>query len=203
MNEHKKIDNVLTLIKTLDEESRQYLECYMANAPMWILNSFQILELEKETIFIREKSPVDIVYILVEGMVKAVDYCADGVNFEYMWFKPVKLFGTMGTYLLKQARFAREFLFMNGRHRIMTFMIFVHLDLFEGSECPLNITRQQIADCSGLSVKTVNRVIQELSDENYICKRGNKLVITREQYEHMKKEITANWNGFTDWERLL
>ncbi|MEG0565696.1 MAG: hypothetical protein RR590_05685 [Hungatella sp.] len=95
MNEHKKTDNVLTLIKTLDEESRQYLECYMANAPMWILNSFQILELEKETIFIREKSPVDIVYILVEGMVKAVDYCADGVNFEYMWFKPVKLFGTM------------------------------------------------------------------------------------------------------------
>ncbi|MEG0565697.1 MAG: helix-turn-helix domain-containing protein [Hungatella sp.] len=85
----------------------------------------------------------------------------------------------------------------------MTFMIFVHLDLFEGSECPLNITRQQIADCSGLSVKTVNRVIQELSDENYICKRGNKLVITREQYEDMKKEITANWNGFTDWERLL
>ncbi|MEG2699882.1 MAG: helix-turn-helix domain-containing protein [Hungatella sp.] len=76
-------------------------------------------------------------------------------------------------------------------------MIFVHLDLFEGSECPLNITRQQIADCSGLSVKTVNRVIQELSE------RGNKLVITREQYEDMKKEITANWNGFTDWERLL
>ncbi|MEG0216303.1 MAG: Crp/Fnr family transcriptional regulator, partial [Hungatella sp.] len=69
MNEHKKIDNVLTLIKTLDEESRQYLECYMANAPMWILNSFQILELEKETIFIREQSPVDIGYSLVEGLV--------------------------------------------------------------------------------------------------------------------------------------
>ena len=68
------IDKVLALKNNLKSNEKEFLSKYLENAPMWILDSFKIVNMKEGTVFIREKTEVDMVYILVEGTVKAIDY---------------------------------------------------------------------------------------------------------------------------------
>lgn len=89
------MEQILSLIQGLDESEREYLEDYFSEAPLWLMQSFQIQNLEKGTIFIREQEEVTMVYILVKGIVKAVDHRVLGIAYDYMRFYPIKVFGTM------------------------------------------------------------------------------------------------------------
>lgn len=83
------------LINSLHGEHKEYLIKFFNKAPRWLLDSIKINNIKKNTIIIREETPVDTIYILVTGIVKAVDYRFLGNSYNYMWFHPIKSFGSM------------------------------------------------------------------------------------------------------------
>ncbi len=231
------IDKVVALKNHLRGKEKDYLDKYLANAPMWLLDSFQVVHMKKNNVFIKENSAVDMVYILVEGIVKAIDYRIFGIAYDYMWFYPVKVFGsmeillelenyrttlitvtpckmlviskskfeewmrkdintllletkTLGTYLLEQARKERVFLFVQGIDRVILLFMQLYEQMAENKKCVLKLTRQDIADCSGLSIKTINRAVKKMEEDGYIDRSGNAIIISEKQYIKMKEYIS-------------
>ncbi len=245
---NRQMDRVLDLIAALDDERRNYLNKYLENAPISILEQIEIMDMKEGTVFIYEGEQIEKIYILVDGGVKATDQYRDGVSFEYMWFKPIKVFGTMeilldmdtyrtslttvtvsrflviprrafekwinhdekalrieaktmGTYLLTQAKMARAFLFFEGKQRVMVF-IMATLDMNGGGDS-IRLSRQSIADSTGLSTRTVDRAMKELMDEGYLRCRGGRLYISQEQRERLKQDTEDLWQGLDSWGRIL
>lgn len=60
--------------------------------------------------------------------------------------------------------------------------------------CILTNTRQQIADETGFSIKTVNRIIKKLSEQRLINISGHKLIISEDQYKFILKDIDEKIN---------
>lgn len=89
------MNEVVELIEGLHSKEREYLNNYLANAPKWLLETFQIVRMKKGTAFIHENTYVDTVYILVEGVVKATDYRVQEVTYDYARFYPIEVFGAM------------------------------------------------------------------------------------------------------------
>ena len=186
--------------------------------------------------FIEENTPVDFVYILLKGTVRAVDYRIKGVAYDYMWFQPGKTFGAMelfykiplymttimtvtdctvlvmskknyerwiwddknalqmeiistGNMLLDQNRTGRIFLFLQGMDRIIYFFVRNYNQQKQDNMAIFDISRQEIAERSGFSVKTVNRAVKKMEEEGYITKKGHKIIISEEQYLKMKSYL--------------
>lgn len=89
------MSEVTELINGLHTKERDYLNNYLANAPKWLMESFQIVRMKKNTAFIHENAHVDTVFILVEGLVKATDYRVYEIVYDYARFYPVEAFGAM------------------------------------------------------------------------------------------------------------
>lgn len=83
------------LIRKLDTEDQIYLNRYFANAPRWLMESFQVVRLPRGTTFIRESEKADTVYILMRGKVVAVDYRVQEMAYGFITFKPIEVFGVM------------------------------------------------------------------------------------------------------------
>lgn len=223
------------VLKTLPVEKREFLQKYLSNAPQWFLESLQVVKKEKNNIFIREGCPVDNIYILVDGIVRAIDYRIFGLAYDYMWFYAVSIFGNMEVILqiekykttlmtvtdctmlvvskskferwimndtnalrieaqyncnclLEQARKERAFMFLQGIDRVMYLFVQTYEQTGKG-KCIINLTRKELSERSGLCIKTINRSVKKLLDDNYIDRTGNKIVITQSQYLTMKKYI--------------
>ncbi|NTV79171.1 MAG: cyclic nucleotide-binding domain-containing protein [Clostridiales bacterium] len=99
MLEEENISKIINLQKSLSGDQKEYLNTYLSNAPRWLLESMQIIHKDKNSIFIKENLDVDWVYILVEGVVRAIDYRFFGIAYDYMWFYSIKVFGAMETLL--------------------------------------------------------------------------------------------------------
>lgn len=231
---NSKIEVVLEATKTIPEDKKEYMNHLFQDAPFWVLDCLNIQRYKENEVFIRENEPVDKIYILIEGIVKAVDHRIFGIEYDYMRFKPIKLFGSMeilleldnykttlntvtpctflvmkaerfrdwidkdinamkmesksmGSYLLEQGRRERTFLFLNGIDRLyMVFMRNYEHMSYEHKKCILSFTRQELSDCSGISIKTINRSIKKMEEDGLIDRRGNKILISKEQYERMQ-----------------
>ena len=96
----------------------------------------------------------------------------------------------VGEYLLREGRNSRVFLFLQGSDRLA--MLFV--DRFEryGKNGLLYIksNRQNLADETGLCVKSISRGVKKFLDDQLITKEGNKIVINEEQYHQLKKIVS-------------
>lgn len=89
------MNEIVELINELNTKDREYLNNYLANAPKWLMETFQIVRMKKGTSFIHENAYVDTVYFLVEGVVKATDYRVQEIAYDYTRFYPVQVFGAM------------------------------------------------------------------------------------------------------------
>ncbi len=234
----KKIGTVLEQLNSISLEQKKYLSQLFREAPLWLMDCMTILKCDSDQVFIREGTPVDRVLIMVEGTVKAVDHRIFGIEYDYMRFYAVKMFGSMemlldidmykttlktvtpcifleipsdrfidwigkdmnalrmetksmGSYLLEQGRRERSFLFLNGMDRLMMVFMRSYEWQHDGGCCVVVYTRQELSDNSGLSVKTINRSVKKLTEDGYISRRGNKILISAEQYsaiaDYLKK----------------
>lgn len=86
---------VMDIINGLQGDRKDYLKKYLQNAPHWFLESMEVIHKDKNHIFIEEGTEVQFVYILVEGIVRAIDYRIFGIVYDYIWFDQVKTFGGM------------------------------------------------------------------------------------------------------------
>lgn len=79
----------------LDEKKYAELEEYFSGAPKWLIDSFQIVKLEKEFTFIRENEPVTYIYLIIKGVIRAADYRIYGIVYDFMRVDQLEAMGGM------------------------------------------------------------------------------------------------------------
>lgn len=89
------LEEVFPFLKSIDRGRRDQFLAYFRNAPLWIFENFTIERLEKGRTFIREGEPVDAVYFIGDGIIKATDYRIYGISFDFMLFTNVYAYGGM------------------------------------------------------------------------------------------------------------
>lgn len=87
--------DALPFLKELDRDRQEQFEEYFKGAPLWLLEAFQIEELPKDTVFIREGEPADTIFFIGRGIIEATDYRVYGTPYNYMQFDRVYAFGGM------------------------------------------------------------------------------------------------------------
>ncbi|MDO5425118.1 MAG: Crp/Fnr family transcriptional regulator [Eubacteriales bacterium] len=235
--EQERLDKALPFLKSLEAKRRNQFEEYFRSAPQWLLDSFQVLKMEKDTVFIKENTPVDTIYFVGKGMVKAVDYRIYGIAFDFMQFDGVYAFGGMevimdeplyrttlqtvtpcimvkipkktyakwldtdiralkieaknvACYLLEEGRNDRAYLFLQGADRLALFLVDTYLKYQVNGVLLVNSTRQELADSSGLCVKTVNRAVKKFEENGWITRKGSKFTMNQEQYGKMNAMVS-------------
>ena len=228
------LDNVW---KYLTKESHIYLEKFLKNAPMWLLEEFHEVNISKDTEFVSENDPANTVYILLTGVVKATDIRVFPVVYDFIRFYPIEIFGAMEfllreetyrttlitvtnckflklsreqfskwvlndinamkmfteamtRYLLDQCRKERLYLFLQGEERVLLFLSDIYEKNGLADEIVINISRNDLAKGTALSVRTVNRTIKELIKEGFLVKKGRKLILPFEKYQEIKKRLS-------------
>ncbi|MBE5960867.1 MAG: Crp/Fnr family transcriptional regulator [Lachnospiraceae bacterium] len=88
--------------------------------------------------------------------------------------------------LLYEIRRERIYIFMQGTERLAYFLILYYKQFETDGICHVNLTRQQICDSTGLSIRTVNRGITTLLEKNCLLKSGNKLFIRQSEYAQIQ-----------------
>ena len=237
MNENY-LEQFLPFLSELDSNRRKEFEEYFRMAPSWLLESFTIEEMDKGTMFVREGEPVDTVFFIGKGIIKATDYRIYGIPFDFMVFSKVYAYGgmellmdketylttlqtvtpctvlkipkahynrwlntdihamkheanLMGEYLFEQARNSRAFLFLQGANRL-AFLFIKHYEKYaENGILSMNGERQELADYTGLCVKTISRSIQKFKSQGLLTKQGSSILIDQNQYQKLK-EIVAD-----------
>lgn len=234
---NKYLHQVLPFMKGLNSRQREHLENYFMSAPVWLMDSFSIVEMEKGFTFVREDAPVDTIYIMGKGMIKLMDYRIYGIVYDYMRFEGIYAMGGMevvmdletysttlqtvtpctmitipkakfekwlktdikalkqeakavAEYLLQQGRMSRIFLFLQGSDRLCMLFIQSYEQYGRGRSYNIQGTRQELAEQTGLCVKTINRSVKKFEEELLISKRGNKIFMNEEQYLEMKTRIS-------------
>lgn len=92
--------------------------------------------------------------------------------------------------LLKQTRRERIYLFMQGTDRMGCFLQYYYDQFQERGTCTVKLTRQDMCDCTGLSIKTVNRAITQLEEMKCIAKIGSKIVMKAEHYKVLQQYLS-------------
>ena len=84
--------------------------------------------------------------------------------------------------LLYEIRRERVYIFMQGTERLAYFLTLYYKQFETDGTCHIALTRQQICDSTGLSIRTVNRGITTLLERDCLLKCGNRLVMHKEEY---------------------
>ncbi len=235
--EHKALYERFPFLQDNSRERQEQLAEYFKSAPLWLVESLQMEELKKGTIFIREGEPADTVFVLVKGIVGATDYRIYGMSYDFMRYDKVYAFGGMefimdydryrttlramtdctllklsravfekwmysdiramkyeakqiGEYLLEEGRNSRLFLFLQGSDRLALLFVERYEKYQKNDRLYLKGNRQNLADETGLCVKSISRGIKKFMEDGLIQKEGKQIVIGREQYEGLKRIIS-------------
>lgn len=231
--EREYLHQVLPFLKDLNRERREQFEHYFATAPKWLLDSFQIEEMEKGVLFVRENMPIDTIFFLAKGSIKGTDYRVNGISYDFIRFDHITAFGGMEVlldekyykatletvtqctmikipvgvfkrwmesdilalkkeakrtveYMLEESRMNRVYLFSQGAERlIMHFARRYEVNSVNGQLVVRN-TREELADATGLSVKTINRAIKQLEESGMLKREGHTIRILEENYQRLK-----------------
>lgn len=95
----------------------------------------------------------------------------------------------MESYLLEQARENRIFLLLNGMDRFVYMFTQSYEKGGKNDRHELHISQQELAERSGFSIRTVNRSVKKLAENDFIGKNGHKIIITQRQYFKMKEHL--------------
>ena len=233
----KPLYDALPFLEHIDRDRQEQFENYFQSAPLWLLDAFQIEELPKGEIFIREGDVADTIFFIGKGIIEATDYRVYGTPYDFMQFDRVYAFGGMeflmdleyymttlhtvtdctvvrlprekfekwlysdiralkqesklvSEYLLKQSRNSRLFLFLEGADRLALLLVERYEKYNKQGLLHVKGNRQNLADETGLCLKSVSRGVKKFQEENLITKEGNQIFINREQYEGLKKIVS-------------
>lgn len=90
---------------------------------------------------------------------------------------------------LDEARNNRIYLRMEAIDRVQLYFINQYRNHRQADKCVLQATREEIANETGYSVKTINRTIQRLRDQGLLQILGHRIIIEKEQYLSMMEEV--------------
>lgn len=92
--------------------------------------------------------------------------------------------------LLDEGRNNRLLLFTQGDKRLSLLLIKQYNSYNIGGTLIMNYNRQKIADATGISVKTVSRVIKSFIEKGLVTKENNTLIINKQQCQDLEKSIS-------------
>lgn len=92
--------------------------------------------------------------------------------------------------LLEESRSDRLNIMTQGNDRLALFLIKKFDVYHEDHVLRLHYIRQNIADVTGISVKTVSRGIKYFEENGLIAKEGNMIIVNQEQYVKLKEKIS-------------
>ena len=93
-------------------------------------------------------------------------------------------------YLYEDARNGRAFLFLNGEERIAMVLSERYEKYSRNGILNVKGGRQRLANATGVCLKTVQRAINKLIDNDYITQDGTRLYVNEEQYKKLKAIVT-------------
>lgn len=97
-------------------------------------------------------------------------------------------------YLLEQAKKSRAYILLQGTERIACIL----LDMYERGQnkgvLRVNATKNEFAELSGVSTKTIYRSFIKFEENDWITRNGNEFTMNEQQYQdckiHMDKLVT-------------
>ena len=225
-----------SILEQIPDMQVDYFRKYFINAPDSVLSAIRIEHRATNRVLAEENEPIEEIYILMEGVIRAIDYRVKGSAYEYARFEGVTVLGSMECvfgiqnymttlitaspctllamprqtyeswiwkdtnalraeaqsmrgYLLDQSRENRVMLLLNGAERLIYLLAKKCDSMGERREYVLTVNRQELADQSGFSVKTVNRSIKKLEEDGFIARDGHKVRITASQHTAMKEYL--------------
>ena len=98
--ENKYLHEVLPFLKNVEKKRRRQFEDYFRTAPLWLIDAMVVETIPAGTIFIRENEPVETIYFVGNGKVKATDYRISGITFDFM--KPQNMLALGGMEVLME-----------------------------------------------------------------------------------------------------
>lgn len=96
----------------------------------------------------------------------------------------------IGEYLLEEGRNSRLFLFMQGSDRLALLFVERYEKYQKNGRVYLKGNRQNLADETGLCVKSISRGVKKFMEDGLLKKEGKQIVIDREQYEGLKQIVS-------------
>ena len=102
---------------------------------------------------------------------------------------------SMRDYLLERSRDSRVMMMLNGTERLMYLLTRMCRMQGQREEYLLAVNRQELAEQSSSSVKTVNRSMKKLEESNMVLRVGHKVKVTQEQYVSMKAYLDGILNS--------
>lgn len=242
--EHQRLANQIEkILEQIPEEQGEYFRKYFHNAPNSVLSTINIERRSANRILVEENEPIEKIYVLMNGTVKAIDFRVKGSTYEYARFEGVTILGSMECvfgiqnymttlitaspctflviprqtfeswiwkdtnalraetesmrgYLLDRTRENRVMLLLNGMERLIYLLVKNCESRGEAEQYLLPINRQELAEQTGSSVKTVNRSMKKMEEDGFLLREGHKVKITQNQYIAMKEylELISN-NG--------
>lgn len=96
----------------------------------------------------------------------------------------------VGEYLLEEGRNSRLFLFMQGSDRLALLFVERYEKYQKNDRLYVKGSRQDLADATGLCVKSISRGVKKFLEEGLVTKEGKQIVIDRQQYEGLKKIVS-------------
>lgn len=84
---------VLPFLSELNKNRRQKIVEYFITAPVWLMDTFEIVTIPSDKVILHENGEVDNVYIIAKGIVKATDLRVTGIEYEYTHFDGIYAMG--------------------------------------------------------------------------------------------------------------
>ena len=235
----KEIEQIL---RKIPETHGEYFRDYFGNAPDELLGAMCLENRKAGRLLTEENEPIEKVYFLLEGEVKAVDFRVKGATYEFAHFGPVTGLGTMEClfdlkkymttlltvenctlvsipraafegwvknsapallketksmqqYLLNYTRESRMMMMLNGTERLIYLLMKRCEEMGSREEYLLAVNRQELAEQSGSSVKTVNRSMKKLEEGGFVLRVGHKVKITQKQHGDMRVHLDEILNN--------
>lgn len=94
-----------------------------------------------------------------------------------------------------QSRKERTFMFLSGQERLMYLLTQIYREHGKEGECLVQMTQEELANQSGINLRTATRAIQRLCDEGKLTRKQRKLFISEAQCMDMEKKLKAIVDG--------
>lgn len=90
-------------------------------------------------------------------------------------------------YLLRQARKERLNVLLSGNDRIALLLTQMYIRSVGDTKGELLVARKELVDVTGLSERTVTRILKSFEAKELISRKGWNILINYEQYQNLKK----------------
>lgn len=97
---------------------------------------------------------------------------------------------TVCQYLHESDRKGRLYIFLQGSDRFGLYLLDIYKKNAYKGVCIYANSRQELADHTGLSVRTINRAIKKFYENGWISKQGNKFSMNQKQYNLLNEEMS-------------